>query len=437
MGIVSRRFRQPQPRNNGSVNIARSSIDQITPLAVRQQQNAIAVDGFPVLYYRRKTTGLRCSCCGAKQDQPIPTIVPGTVEALQPDGKGTANYLASVLSGSVFSIDRYGSRPLQIDANGGDNPQRSTPSSPLVRELAVEHHTSDLDDPFGDVIEPTDIDDLYDTRVENNVAIGAGVTACGVCLGTGYVGGYDCFNAMRTIYDTQYADWSGDFHLDESEHPASFVCDGAEGEPPQALLPVLLPAGAIGIDCIRVWNNRTQLTNVRIEILTVGGYIPAGSNLVQKCDGLWHQLRILFDPNLESEFTHIEIQFDIGADPVYADWGPVAFNENLQTMDNMANVSVVLSSTVPNVGLKDIICEDVHNRAWAVVDYTGGMDREKQLHGWDVSTRVIQKQELASLLPHRRLRTYYTGNQVAREPRDVPGEHVIEPYTTARQTKVR
>jgi hypothetical protein len=64
-------------------------------------------------------------------------------------------------------------------------------------------------------------------------------------------------------------------------------------------------------------------------------------------------------------------------------------------------------------------------------------DRERQINGWEVTARLLQSYELPVLLPRRQSRVWYWGNRVPIQPRNVPGENVLNPYPAARTQSVR
>lgn len=435
MALILRNNRSLQPRNNGSVNIARSAIDQTLPRAIRQYENALSVNGFPIIYYRRRNTGLRCTCCGGQTPTgPVPmtpdVLQPG-VTVLDSEGAGTEDFLNSMLQGSVFSIDRYGSRNRMVDANGGDNPQRSVPHSPLIQSKEIHNKSGDMDDPFVDQLEPTDTDDLFDTGIENNLAVATATTGCAVCLGTGWVGGYDPSNAMRVVYDTQ-APWSGSLLLDQTSAPDRWLLQGDR----TVSIKVLMPAGAVGLEAFRVWNNRDQISQVQAWLRTPNGTVLFDRDVPNFCDGTYKHITLVFSEAVEA-FTHLEIQFEMGLSPVYAEWSRLSYNENLQLPENMDTPNLVISPSLPHVSLYDLVTESVYRKIWKITSSNPAFDRERQVNGWEVTARLLQTYELPNLLPRRQERVWYWGNRVAVQPRDVPGTHNNEPYSAVRATQPR
>lgn len=435
MTLVLRQHRNLQPRNNGSTNIARSAIDATLPRAIRQYENALSVNGFPIVYYRRRQTGLRCTCCGGPNAGGLPaptpdTLLPG-VTVLDPEGAGTQNFIQSMLQGSVFSIDRYGSRNRMVDANGGDNPQRSVPHSPLNQSLEIHNKSSDMDDPFVDQLEPEDPEDLFSNGVENNLAVATSTTGCAVCLGTGWVGGYDPSNALRIVYDTQ-APWFGDVQLDNSVMPHRWTVNTSR----TASLKILWPAGAVGIEAFRIWDNRTQIQQAFVWVK--GQQRQALNDIDPQTlfTGQQHQVDLEFGPEVTG-FTHLEVQFEMGVQPIYAEWSRLMYNENLQLVENLDSPSLVISPSLPHVGLYDLVTESVYRKIWKINSTNPAFDRERQVNGWEVTARLLQTYELPWLLPRRLDRIWYTGQRVMQQPRDTPNEPRLNPYPAPKATQPR
>lgn len=434
MPLILRNHKGMQPRNSGRSNMVRSAVDAVIPRAVQQYENSLAVDGFPILYYRRRTTGLRCTCCGGSEPTGIAAtpenLEPG-ITVLDPEGNGTENYMQSMLHGSVFSIDRYGSRNRNVDANGGDNPQRSVPNSPLHRSKEIHPKSDDMDDPFAQQIEPSDPEDLFDLGIENNMAQATATTGCAICLGTGWVGGYDPSNALRVIYDAQ-AKWTGSLTINQTVFPHSWSLMGDK----TVSVVVLLPAGAVGLEAFRVWNNREQISQVQAYLETPAGLLPFTQDLIAYCDGTYRRMVLRFGPDVE-EFTHAEFQFEMDVAPIYAEWSKLSYNENLQVPENLDTPSLVISPSLPHVALYDIVTESVYRKLWKLTACTPTMDRNRQIHGWEAQARLLQTYELPNLLPRRQDRVWMWGNRVSVQPRPEASRNVYEPYSAARSTTPR
>ena len=203
---------QRAPRNRGSVKIARSGIDAVLPAAQEQYANAIAVNGHPCLLYRRMSSGIPCTCISNQDldENSTPTDGPGLGEEpgnIPVPGANNELAIASAELGSHFSVNRYGSRD-RLETSNVINPRNSL------------NHTNKnfvLDDEFLDKALIGDEDVLLNGEGGEGAGSDAGLFGgildiseglignkpCGVCFGTGYVGGYQLANSYRKVYDTQ------------------------------------------------------------------------------------------------------------------------------------------------------------------------------------------------------------------------------------------
>lgn len=431
MPIIDRISRMLRPRNDGSVRIARSSIDQITPVAIQQQMNALAVDGIPCLYFVRKTSGTPCTCTGL-QPQTNPDGTPSNVmptepgsHTVNPQDFGTDEYMASMLEGTSYRINRYGSRPLQSDANGADNTWRAEPPGRFSNDGVI--RAGDLGDPFARQVDQVDVDDLFDVSASQNVSAGTNQTSCAVCLGTGFVGGYDAVNVSRIVFDSQ-ADWAG-VAIDGASRPNAMSMAG------DVRLRLTVPMGARCLMVLKVWNNKTQVNGVTVNFLdSTGGWSPLQPTMQGVTKGKPTALQLVFSDNTQT-FTHLELMYDMGLEPVLLGWNRMSYNEDLQKIDQLDDVSIVIPPNIPITSLYDVITEPVYKRAWKVTSTSNAMDRNLKINGSEATVRVLQPFELVNLLPRLNNAQSLRYDQVVQRRRPSPGEGGMPNPYTPEQTK--
>ncbi len=414
MPILDRFSRQIPPRNNGSPNIARSAIDQIQRSAAQQYENALSVNARPVLYFAKKLSGIRCTCAYGVHQSALAAAVPdGPVVSALPDGFGSQDFIESAVSGTAFSINRYGARP---------NDPNFTPPPQAATALASQQSTTDLSDPLRANVDAGETDDFFAAPTGDNL-FNEAPKACGVCMNTGFVGGYDPYNMQRHVYDTQ-ADWSN-VVPEQTERPNAFSQAGSPS------VVVLIPRGARNLLTLRIWNNRNVVK---------GATLLYGTTLFtqswQSLRGQRVSLTLSFNDRMQL-FTHVELMWDIGMPPIMVEWAKLEYAENLDVIDQINDVQVIVSPRVPTVALYDIIVEDVFNRSWKITDVNTNFDREKHVGGWGASVRVLQRYEIYNLLPHMQLRTYNWANQTITPLQNVPGIAPVEPFSAGQQTPFR
>jgi hypothetical protein len=259
------------------------------------------------------------------------------------------------------------------------------------------------------------------------MAAATATTGCAVCLGTGWVGGYDPSNALRVVYDAQ-AQWSGSLTADKSTRPESWTLLGDRS----VAVKILMPAGAVGLEAFRVWNNRDQINQVQAFLETPEGNLPFSQDLIRFCDGTYRNLILVFAEEVTT-FTHVELQFEMGLNPIYADWSRLTYNENLQLPENMDAPSLVISPSLPHVAMYDLVTESVYRKLWKITSSNPAFDRDRQIHGWEVQARLMQTYELPNLLPRRQERVWYWGNKAVQQPRDRPNTNAL--LTTRQQVR--
>ncbi len=422
MPIVDRFSKAVPPRNNGSPNIARSSIDNLSVAIKQQYENSLSVNARPVLYYSKKLSGKRCTCSHVNTTNPDGTsgivTIPGTVTVLAPQDFGTQDYIDRVLSGTTFSVDRYGTRP-----------NSTTPITPPegIPTPILDRTSTQMGDPFSKNVEAESIDDFIETPAGENVLTSGNPTSCAVCLNTGFVGGYDPLNFNRVVFDAQYLGWQN-IALDNSVRPFAMISTGA------LAIMVPVPRGIVRLVTVKLWNNRKPVVNARIttynsQPLTTTALQAAGSILPLYID--------LSDASTD-HFTHLEIMFDIGNPPILVEWNKLQLEENLEVADQINDVSLIVSPSVPQVSLYDIIVEDVFNHSWKITSVGTNFDREKRVFGWGVNARVLQPYELYNLLPHMNLRTSRWANRIMQPLQQEPGVMgPAEPFSPGNSTPNR
>lgn len=396
-----------QPSNSGSVSIARSTLDQIIPMAQRRYNNALSVNGFPVLYYQHKTHGIRCTCCS---DKPINA---DSGETLNSKNFSSKEYVNSLLSASTVRINRYGSRETlaeevtpQTELNLNDS--NSKEFSNLFKSLSTTNKSTDLS--LGsDEVEGFDSNDLFGDNSDILSNTLSESTGCGVCLGSGWVGGYNLLNGARFVFDTQYTGWVPT-DLMQVTHLKPNVFKPLK---PSIEINLLLPRCVSNIDALRLFSNRKQITDVSFQVYdeTTATWVSLENirNLLPHCDGVVHKLRVTFGNSLAKDlknvnFTHLEFQVDIGSDPLYVEWNRLIETQNLSLPENFEPIQVIVSPMVPTVRMFDVVSEPYYGRVWKVTTSLDFYDREKNSNGWEAQIRLLQKYELQSILPVRTLK---------------------------------
>jgi len=393
MPIVNRRTTHPiGPKNRGANRSARTAIDRLAPAAAEQNNNALSVDGYPILLYRRYRagSGLTCTCSQGLSIQPAPTPT-STFKNLE-SGK------SAVLPSGDTTVDdqeitirvaRYGARAL--------DPSSTTRSSSDLPQGDEVNNSADIDDPFVENLTQQTLEaaGLTDDNYDASLLLGTASLGCGVCMGTGYVGGYSPVGAWRVVLDAQ-TPWSIlDIGVDQQQHPNTLTSTGIHG---RTQFEITVPIGATSVDCIKLWNNKVQVPNGwRLDLWSGNEWQDAAQYLADYATGQPVTMRLNVDTGLT--FTHLEIQMRVPTTPIYAEWPSLSETQNPALPENFDSVQVFLSPYLADVRVGDVIAEPVYNRQWMLTNVVGRRDRERRIVApWEASCRLVQNYEYQYLL---------------------------------------
>ena len=150
---------------------------------------------------------------------------------------------------------------------------------------------------------------------------------------------------------------------------------------------------------------------------------------------LFRSFRCVFPDSNDNAFTHLELQFDLSSNPVYAEFSRLSLTENNELPENIDPQSLVLSPYIPQVQIYDLIIDSTYERVWKITNVQNLVDRTKNPYGWDVTARLVQRFELPSLLFLRRIEQRH--NKFAQPHRIPDAVADYDPYIDADQSVQR
>ncbi len=388
------------PANNRSVAVAKSTLQNIIPVQQRRFANAFAVTGYSTLVYNLLEAGKPCSC-GAK----------GKVLAnrLNKEGKldnGEINKL--VTGGYEFKILPYGvkrnptklwredqglpepHRPeleYNVDEDGESQPPPFINVSRDPNNPAAKHIQDGGFGASGPVQTQEKIDELEESPFDpetfeiNNVS-------CPVCLGTSFVGGANLLGGWREILTPE--DMESDGMIDTLSKPLKVE------HATSSRWKLILPKGAWQLDALKVWNKNKM---VPATILVDATPVANEYDFLRYCDGTEHTIDVIF--STASDFTHVEIQAAISETPFHIEFPQLNENSDLSKLDRTDDVQIYASPELPFIRTRDLLVEGTFNKVFQVVNSTHWNDQQQRVLGWNMNARVVQPQELWSLLPRR------------------------------------
>lgn len=390
------------PSNSRAVDVAKQTIRDVIPVQQRKYANAFEVQGFETIVYQKLLHGRPCSC----QDHRG-----ASASYLDQDGKLDAGTMDNLLSGGlVFKVDRYGARqPDRPDARANESrfaDGQIFDGDEDVTNPAFDIVSDDLADPFAVTVtsenvegvnggsNPSTLDDaaeIFDGEAFLND------TRCAVCMGSGYVGGFSVLNGQRLVLSTTSDGLKSlDGFKEYNQVPHAFACKSVE-------FGVTLPKGTIGLDAFRVWNNTRTVSPTRI---TIDGLEYSDSLLLALCNGRTHVIKLEFDGTEDQEFTyftHVEIQLNMSTVRALFELPRTSESSNMTLQDATDDLGLYASPQIPMLKREDVLVESTYGKTLVVSSCTSWSDRDRNILGWDLQTRVVQPAEMLNLLPRRRL----------------------------------
>lgn len=404
MPISSRTNNKILPSNSRAVDVARKTLDTLIPIQQRRYANAFEVDSYETVVYTRLRHGTACSCQSQRK-------VAATL--LGQDGKMPPGAMDQILTGGLeFKVNAYGARiPPRPDlrAERGKPEQRNDDEDLFFDRLpnaksayAFDIVDDDMDNPSAVTVDPlgsgvngnaagpggTSLDDAVDNFDGEEFL---NDTKCGICFGTGFVGGYSVLNGLRIIIDPTNPGVEVSGSIETNRQPYSFMADSVK-------VSVVLPRGIMGIDAVRVWNNDVPLDNATLKIDNLA-YSP--QLLMALSDGKAHTFEVLFQDL--TYWTHLELQFNMSNKRALFELPRMQEGSNMTLQDAIDDLTINASPSIPSLKREDVLVESTFGKVLIISSSTFWNDSKRNVLGWDVQTRVVQPSELLHALPRRKL----------------------------------
>lgn len=380
MPVISNRGRGGAtlvPSNARAADVASRMVEQLVPLQQRRTAAAFRVQGLESVLYTHLTSGRVCSCKSSETQ----------LSGLSPDGKAPEGVINRMIAGVEFDVSPYSNRPAQkasaedgfyIDWDAHDDAKRVGPD---LTESAIVQDSPGVGD--AGAYDPANLDDIINSF--DAVDVGFLDVACPICFGTSFVGGYTPYRTWRSVLVP--LDFDHQEYVDYTKSPW-------ELPPCTFSTSVVLPRGAVAIDSFRVFRNRNQVwAKVSIDGHSVDSPIQA----LTYCDGRPHLLSF----ETAEPMTHVELQFALSRESAYFEFPKLARSSDRSLLDSTEPFQILMSPEVPQISSMDVIVESQTGRALLVGNVTPWQSRQRSGLGWECQVRVVQPQELYTLLPRR------------------------------------
>lgn len=325
-------------RNTHVVEAARRAISAVSPVIQQHCKNAIDVSGFPIFVYRRLTGGLPCSCSAG------PT-------AQEPDLYDEQGHAAPSLLNSLAHQSRFG-----VEVYGGGR-SVATPPASVNNLVATPGFETCLTDSVS--IEEGQPDGEFSLSVFN-------ASACGICHGTGFKGGYSFLQGTRTVLDYSDLEETNVIEIDRNTAPYSMRFLLEDGEV-TFKLPFFINGSPM---VITLYNNFERVYPAR---LLVDPALPLANS--------YYTSSILISPRgyftlnfskLQKDitFTHVEVVQRLNKAPVLADFPSLPSSFDPSRLVGYTDTQVVLPPTLPRLSPRDVITDMYYGLRWLVTSST-------------------------------------------------------------------
>lgn len=396
MAIKFRTNNRILPNNSRAVDVARTAIEAITPIEQQRSMNAFRVQGYPGILYTYLLSGRPCTCQSANH---------ALKRRLNQDGTATEGFIDELLNG-MGTVD--------VSPYVSTDPNTPNATSPLdyfyefngVSDLTFDMGRSNIqtDAPSWGANGPSQVPQSDSTVSGSNqttydpTVFGYNDSACPVCFGTSFIGGYAPQSATRLVLPVQ--DWDAPAsELLYNRKPWGMTAGTATTE-------VILPLGAVGVDSMLLYDNDRM---VPFQLSVDGDTINNSFQLMQRCDGKLHTLKITAITN----WTHFELQFVTTKTSLFFEFPKLGKSADLSLLERTEPFQLILSPNIPTVNARDVIVESTQGKALVVQGTNPWNTKRGNILGWEVTVRPIQPQEILALLPKRgKVRT----NQPAANP---------------------
>lgn len=370
MAVVYHSNNQLLPANQRNADVANLAVNGIAPVMQQRNMAAFRVQGIEACLYNHITAGRICSCQGKHKK---------INSRLNKDGKADEGFINQILTGTSFGTSQFG----VDDSTGAESYVPETASNPKY----------DLQIPSPEAVQEQQEDELVslDDIVGSFDAVALGITdsACPVCYGTGFVGGFTLYNGYRKVIPCEDFSLPAQAELKIQNSPFSAISNFAT-------IKIHLPKYVVAIDSFRLLN---KMKIIESAAMFIDGKKADYATVMSFCDGKEHTLT--FISSTPVEFTHLEIQLNLSKESVYMEVPRLTKSSNLTIIDSTEPFQILLSPNIPHADKLDIVTESMWGKALMIQDVSWHNTKERQMLGWECNARVIQPQELYNFLPRR------------------------------------
>lgn len=338
---------------------ADARLQEVISSAQGREMNALQVDSYPILYYRRVNCSVACTC----QRVQAPVVSEGM------------NEVDSVIDipGSYLS-NSYGDEEIVIDHSGPLFGTQNTTGD--YEDEASEDEFRNFDD--------EDIVDDEDPHGGSRDQLFATSADCGICYRTGLVPGYELYGHQRRVLTTAMMENTYGYTVTQSSAPHTFD----KVDPQEGFVDFIVEVPKF-FQSVRasVRNNALHLEDEMIH--SIGRNCPP----LTKMDFKYAAGGQIVVRVMAHQFTHVVIDFDLGSDPIHVGMAQDARATDWSLFDTLGQMNLTLPPTINRVETSDALYVPARNITLKVSDVNYLRTASDGNLDWQVQARVLQPQE--------------------------------------------
>lgn len=360
MGINDGRGTNRRHGHNYIQKQADARLQEVIRPAQQRGLNALGVDAFEVMYFRRANSSMPCSC----QKAPARGLID---HSAVDEGNALPAHIQPVID--------MGDDEIVIDHNGSLFGTRATTGD----------HDDDNYEPgsgMGSYDDEEIVEDEYDARSQDKLF--ALSTDCGICYRNGMLPGYELYGYDRKVLSGQVVLEAYGFNLDSTASPHQFNCfDPEEGYVEFAIdVPKYFKAMRYSVR-----NNANHLPDESLYLATANPQELTAA-AVRAAAGTTLTVRVRTE-----QFTHVVVDFNLGVEPIIAQLGQDNKATDWTMFDTLGSMNLILPMTISSVETSDVIYIPSRKRTVKVSDVTYLRTARDKNMDWQVQARVLQPQE--------------------------------------------
>lgn len=202
---------------------------------------------------------------------------------------------------------------------------------------------------------------------------------CGICFRSGFVPGFDQYGKTRHLFTSQDMVDNNSYTIDRSVGPHLFERLAASG---WVLFAVPIP---------KYFKAVTYSVRNGYEILNE--QLWNGTNVCTLADMRANAGRVMHLRVRASTFTHLDITFDLGSDPILANIAQLSKITDWTMFETIGNLNVILPMTIPELPVGSIIIVPHKGMGLRITDVPQLRTSKGHNIDWACTTRVMQPQE--------------------------------------------